>query len=128
MEQTKHERRRGKRSAQLSGRTASTERDRQGTTQFKYFLDETDELIQLKDYPEIEIANRRAEKIVSKISDLISQAERLKIDHGVSARSVRQWKKDVKARYSTFIADKERHRQEEIDEEMERKRFKQQEK
>ena len=40
-----------------------------------------------------------------------------------------QWKKDVKARYSTFTADKERlgkflnNREEEIDEEMERKRL-----
>ena len=96
---------------------------------FKYFLDETDELIKLRDYTEMDIANRRAEKIVGKLSDLISQAEELKIDHGVSPRSVRQWKKDVKARYSTFLVDKEKlakflnNRQEEIDEEMERKRF-----
>ena len=61
--------------------------------------------------------------------DLISQAEEMKIDQGMSARSVRQWKKDVKARYSAFTADKERlakflnNRQEEIDEEMERKRL-----
>ena len=40
-----------------------------------------------------------------------------------------QWKKDVKARYSIFTADKERlgkflnNRQEEIDEEMKRKRL-----
>ena len=53
----------------------------------------------------------------------------MKIDHGMSARSVRQWKKDVKARYSAFTAHKERlakflnNRQEEIDEEMERKRL-----
>ena len=60
----------------------------------------------------MEIANRRAKKIVSKLSDHISQAEELKLDHGVSARSVRRlkWKKDVKARYSTFIADKEKAR------------------
>ena len=95
----------------------------------KYFLDETYDLIQLKDYTEMEIANRRAEKIVGRLSDLISQAEEMKIDHGMSARSVRQWKKDVKARYSAFTADKERlakflnNRQEEIDEEMERKRL-----
>ena len=44
-------------------------------------------------------------------------------------RSVRQWKKDVKPRYSTFLVDKEKlakflnTRQVEIDEEMERKRF-----
>ena len=47
----------------------------------------------------------------------------------MSARSVTQWEKDVKARYSTFTADNERlakflnHRHEEIDEEMERKRL-----
>ena len=68
-----------------------------------------------------------AEKIVGKLSDLVSQMEELKIDHGVSARSVRQWKKDVKARYSAFLVDKEKlakflnNRQEEIDEEMEKK-------
>ena len=95
----------------------------------KYFLDETDELIKLRDYTEMDIANRRAGKIVGKLSDLVSQVEELEIDHGVSARLVRQWKKDVKARYSTFFLDKEKlarflsNRQEEIDEEMERKRF-----
>ena len=59
----------------------------------KYFLDETDELIKLRDYTEMDIANRRAEKIVGKLSDLVSQVEELKIDHSdysVSARSVRQ--------------------------------------
>ena len=71
---------------------------------------------------------RQAEKIMGKLSDLILQVEELKIDHGVSSRSVRRWKKDVKARYSTFLVDKEKlakflnNRQEEIDEEMERKR------
>ena len=95
----------------------------------KYFLDETDDLIQLKDYTEMEIANRRAEKIVGRLSDLISQAEEMKIGHGMSVRLVRQWKKDVKARYSAFTADKERlakflnNRQEEMDEEMERKQL-----
>ena len=66
---------------------------------------------------------------MGKLSDLISRAEELKIDHGVSPLSVRQWKKDVKARYSTLLVDKEKlakflnNRQEEIDEETERKRF-----
>ena len=94
-----------------------------------YFLDETDELIKLRDYTKMDIAKRLAEKIVGNLSDLISQAEELKIDHGVSPRLVRQWKKDVKARYSTFLVDREKlakflnNRQEEIDEDMERKRF-----
>ena len=38
----------------------------------KYFLGETDELIKLRGYAEMDIANRRAEKIVGKLSDLIS--------------------------------------------------------
>ena len=94
-----------------------------------YFLDETDELIKLRDHTEMDIAKRLAEKIVGNLSDLISQAEELKIDHGVSPRLVRQWKKDVKARYSTFLVDREKlakflnNRQEEIDEDMEIKRF-----
>ena len=49
----------------------------------KYFLDETDKLIKLRDYTETDIANRRVEKIVGKLSDLISQAEEMKIDHDV---------------------------------------------
>lgn len=68
----------------------------------KYFLDETDRLIKLRDYTETDISNRQVEKIVGKLLDLISQAE-LKIDHDLSARSVRQWKKDVKATCSTLI-------------------------
>ena len=32
----------------------------------KYFLDETDKLIKLRDYTEMDIANRRVEKIVGK--------------------------------------------------------------
>ena len=53
------------------------------THKLEYFSDKTDELIQLKDYTEMEIANRRAEKIVSKLSDrmLHVQVEELKIDH-----------------------------------------------
>lgn len=94
----------------------------------KYFLEEADDLIQLKDYTEMEIVTRRAEKIVNKLSDLISHTEELKIDGGASSRSVRQWKKDVKSRYATLIADKERlsktlkNRQEEINEEIEQRR------
>ena len=74
----------------------------------KSFLDETDELIMLRDYTEMDIANRQAEKIEGKLSDLVSQVEELKIDHGVSGRSVRHWRKDLKASYSTFLLDKQK--------------------
>ena len=52
---------------------------------YQLIMDETDELIKLRDYKGMDIANSRAEEIVGKLSDLILQAERLKIDHGVSA-------------------------------------------
>ena len=68
----------------------------------KYFLEETDDLIQIKDYTEMEIVTKRAEKIADRLSDLISHTEELKIDSGVSPRAVRQWKKDVKASYAAF--------------------------
>ena len=64
-----------------------------------------------------------------KVAGSYFAGEEMWIDHGMSARSVRQWEKDVKARYSTFTADNERlakflnNRHEEIDEEMERKRL-----
>ena len=61
----------------------------------KYFLEETGELIELGDFAEMDIANKRAEKIIAKLSDLISQTEELKIERGVTSRSVRQWKKDT---------------------------------
>ena len=50
----------------------------------KYFLEETDDLIQLQDYTEMEIVTRRAEKIIEKLSDLVSHTEELKIDGGAS--------------------------------------------
>ena len=69
---TSCERRRGKcrHTAQLCGRTTTRKGNTQGNTQLKYFLDETDELIKLRDYTEMDFANRRAEKIVGNLSDL----------------------------------------------------------
>ena len=74
----------------------------------KYFLEETEELIEIKDFTEIEVANKRAEKIIAKLSDLVSQTEELKIERGVRSRSVRQWKKDIKSKYAALVNDKER--------------------
>ena len=79
-------------------------------------------MIQIKDYTEMEIVTKRAEKIANRLSDLISHTEELKIDSSASSRSVRQWKKDVKSSYAALIADKKRlsktlkNRQEEIKE------------
>lgn len=77
-------------------------------SKLKYFLEETDKLIQAKDYAEMEVINDRAGKIIIKLSDLISQTEELKIDNGTTPRLVRQWKKEVKSRYSALVEDKEK--------------------
>ena len=55
----------------------------------KYFLEETDDLIQIKDSTEMEIVTKRTDKIVDRLSNLISHDEELKIDSGASSRSVR---------------------------------------
>ena len=46
----------------------------------KYFMEEIDALIEIQDYSEMEIVNKRAVKIITKLSDLISQTEELKIE------------------------------------------------
>ena len=56
----------------------------------------------------MEAVNNRAAKILDKISELILQAEELKIDNGKTSRSVRQWKKKTKLKYAEFIEHKER--------------------
>ena len=58
-------------------------------SKLKYFLEETNEITQAKDYGEMEAINNRAGKIIVKISELISQTEELKIDNGKTPRSVR---------------------------------------
>ena len=53
----------------------------------KYFMEEIDELIEIQDYSEMETVNKRAVKIITKLSDLISQTEELKIERGLSPRT-----------------------------------------
>ena len=76
----------------------------------KYFMEEIDELIEIQDYSEMEIVNKRAVKIITKLSDLISQTEELKIERGLSPRTVRQWRKDIKSKYAASVSENERLR------------------
>ena len=74
----------------------------------KYFMEEIDELIEIQDYSEMEIVNKRAVKIITKLSDLISQTEELKIERGLSPWTVRQWRKDIKSKYAACVSENER--------------------
>ena len=53
----------------------------------KCFMEEIEELIEIQDYSEMEVVNKRAVKIIAKLSDLISQTEELKIERGLSPRT-----------------------------------------
>ena len=47
----------------------------------EYFMEEIEELIEIQDYSEMETVNKRAVKIIAKLSDLISKTEELiKVD------------------------------------------------
>ena len=72
--------------------------------QVKYFMEEIEELIEIQDYSEMEIVNKRAVKIIAKLSDLISQTEELKIERGLSPRTVRQWRKDINQSMQHLLA------------------------
>ena len=75
-------------------------------SKLRYFLEETDQTIESNDYGEMENVNNRAGKLINKISELISTTEELKIDNGKTPRSVRQWREEIKAKYSTLIEEK----------------------
>lgn len=76
----------------------------------KYFMEETDELIEIKSYSEMEIVNKRAVNVIAKLSDLVSQTEELKIERGSSTRTARKWEKDLKSKYAAIASDSERLR------------------
>ena len=56
----------------------------------KHYMEPADKLIENNDYLEMKIAVKLGTQIISKITDLISQLEGLKLDFGASARDIRQ--------------------------------------
>ena len=77
-------------------------------SKLKYFLEEADELIENRDYAEMDILDKRAGKIINKLTDIIAQTEELKLDNSMTPRAVRQWKKDVRTKYLSLVEDKEK--------------------
>ena len=56
----------------------------------KHCMEPADKLIENNDYLEMKIAVKLGTQIISKITDLISQLEGLKLDFGASGRDIRQ--------------------------------------
>ena len=73
----------------------------------KYLMEEIEELVEVW---RMEIVNKRAVKIISKLSGLFSPAEDLKIERELTPRTVRQWRKDIKSTYEASVSDNERLR------------------
>ena len=70
-------------------------------------MEEIEELVEVW---RMEIVNKRAVKIISKLSSLFSRAEDLKIERELTPRTVRQWRKDIKSKYEASVSDNERLR------------------
>ena len=52
--------------------------------------------------------HKRAEKIINKLTDMVVQAEELKLDSDVTPRAVRQWKKNARSRYLSLVQGKDK--------------------
>ena len=88
----------------------------------KYYVEPADELTENNDYLEMEIAVKQGTQIIDKITDLISQLEGMKLDFGVSARDVRQWKKDKKKRVFSLHTGKRQDLRDTVNEKKRKKR------
>lgn len=69
----------------------------------KYYLEESNEIIEQEDFVEIEVTHKRTTAIHDKLCNLIAHVQELKIERGIeTARAIRQWKKDTKERYAPW--------------------------
>ena len=84
----------------------------------KYYLEESDEIIEEGDFVEIEVTHNRTTAIHNKLCNLIAQVQELKIERGIEiARAIRQCKKDTKERFAPWTLtadgkDRKRHQSE----------------
>ena len=95
----------------------------------KYYLEESNEIIEQEDFVEIEVTHKRTTAIHDKLCNLIAHVQELKIERGIeTARAIRQWKKDTKERYAPWtlqmgkIENAMNQRREEIQDEIDRKK------
>ena len=77
-------------------------------SKLKFYLEQTDELIESNNYEEMSIVEQRTTNINEKLSELISHTQELKIELDVSLRSVRQWRKEIKLSYAPLVEEKEK--------------------
>ena len=72
----------------------------------KYFLEQTNELIEENDLREIETVNKRTKAILDEIYNLVSTAQEMKVEQGKDTpRAIRQWKKSVREKYMPWVSE-----------------------
>ena len=77
----------------------------------KYYLEQTDELIEEQDLREIETVNKRTKAILDQIYSLVSTAQETKVELGKStSQEIRQWKKEVRDRYTPWVNEMNKHK------------------
>ena len=59
----------------------------------KYYVESVEETVSEGDFNEMKITRDRTTAIVDKINTLVANFQELKIEHGDTARNIRQWKK-----------------------------------
>ena len=99
----------------------------------KYYLEESDEMIEEGDFVEIEVTHNRTTAIHDKLCNLIAHVQELKIERGIEiARAIRQWKKDTKEKFAPWTLQMEKienaisQRRKEIQDEIDRKKAQEQ--
>ena len=95
----------------------------------KYYLEESEEMIEEGDFGAVEVTHNRTTAIHDKLCNLIAQVQELKIERGIeTARAIRQWKKDTKERYAPWtlqmgkVENAINRRRKEIQDEIDRKK------
>ena len=80
----------------------------------------------------MKITRDRGTAIVDKINTLVANCQELKIEHGETARNVRQWRKEIKEKYMPLVEGLRKfseaydEKQQQINDEIERKKNKKQ--
>ena len=62
----------------------------------KYYLEESDEIIEERDFVETEVTHNLTTPIHDKLCNVIAYEQELKIERGIeTTRAIRQWKKNM---------------------------------
>ena len=97
-----------------------------------YYTESFDETRNEGDLDEMKITRDRGTAIVEKINTLVVNCQELKIEHGETARNVRQWRKEIKEKYMPLVEGLRKfseaydEKQQQINDEIERKKNKKQ--